>query len=456
MTSEVYLPLILNLRVESYVMKLLPVVLAILFGLFFTLPVCAELPADSQPLATLLEEAVQNNPALLAAREQVDVSAARIDQVSALPDPQLSVSLLNYPVDDLSTDSSPMTGNDFKLSQRFPFPGKLSTKKELAHQQTLWAEAKYADLSLQVRQQVRDNWFKLGFERQAILLTQTNIDLFDNFILLTEARYKVGKGLQQNVLKAHVERSRLLDRLLGLRKNAEISQARINSLVGRATDLSLPDISEPVEVSTIPTLNRLRQQARENRPMFAAFDALIAQNVQRGRLAELDYRPDINLWAGYRLRDDDLADGGTDFVSGGISINLPFPVAKRKAAVREADAGLRMAHQQRKDFARQVDLELHRSLTELQQAQKLVNLYAGAIIPQAEQAYKATLAAYQVDKVDFLALTDSLMTIYRYRIDLARAQSEVLRSAARLRATTGIDVSNPKAATPIEKDVPHA
>ena len=133
-------------------MKSLLIVFALLYSVFLPLPVFAEFPADSPPLAALLAEVTQKNPALLAARDQVGVSAARLDQVSALPDPQLSVSLVNYPLDTLSSSDTPMTGNDFKLSQMFPFPGKLSTKKELAHQQELWAQAKYDDLTLQVRQ----------------------------------------------------------------------------------------------------------------------------------------------------------------------------------------------------------------------------------------------------------------------------------------------------------------
>ena len=349
-----------------------------------------------------------------------------------------------------------MTGKIVGLSQAIPFPGKLSAKKEIARQQELWAQAKYLDMLLQVRQQVRDNWYKLSFQRQAIALTQTNIGLLDDFIRLTETRYSVGKGLQQNVLKAQVERSRLYDRLLGLQKEAEISQARINSMVGRATDSPVGDMPEPVEESFGAGLAELRQQAREHRPMFKAFDALISQSEQKGKLAELDYRPDFSVWAGYRFRDDDLPDGGTDFVSGGISLNLPIHLKKRRAAVIEADAGLRKAHQQRNDFARQVDLELHRSLTELQQAQKLVELYGGGIIPQAEQAYKATLSAYQVDKVDFLALTDSLMTLYRFRIDLAKAKSDVRRSRARLFATTGLDDLSHTTPTVLRKDDPHA
>ena len=439
-------------------MKLSYVVFTLLIGLITNSPVSAfaEGATDPAALAALLKLATSNNPALLAAREQIEVSASRLDQASALPDPQLSFSFLNYPEDNLSTDASPMTGNDIKLSQQFPFPGKLSTKRELAHQQELWARASYADMVLQVRQKVRDNWYKLSYLRHAITLIQTNIRLLDDLVQLTETRYQVGKGLQQNVLKAQVERSRLLDSLLTLKKEAQVAQAQINSLAGQPTDQALGDLPDLTNPSYDQTLDRLQQQAREHRPLFAAYDALISQYEQKVRLAKLDYRPDFNLWASYRLRDDSLPDGGTNFLSGGISINLPFPSAKRRAADREADSGLHMARQQRNDFTRQVDLDLFNNLTELQQAQKLVELYGGGIIPQAEQAYKATLAAYQVDKVDFLALTDSLLTLYRYRIDHVRAKADVLRSIARLQATTGLDDIPPANSTPSTKEDPHA
>ncbi len=63
--------------------------------------------AETTTLAMLLSEADQNNPALLAAKEQISVAFARIDQVSSLQDPILAVSLSNYPVDSLKARALP-------------------------------------------------------------------------------------------------------------------------------------------------------------------------------------------------------------------------------------------------------------------------------------------------------------------------------------------------------------
>lgn len=393
--------------------------------------------ADSQQLQQLLHEA-DSNPSLRAAYEQIAVAEAKVPQVESLPDPILSLSLSSYPVDSLRSDQAAMTGNEIKLAQMFPFPGKLDAKGKVAADKSRWFAAAYQDARLQVRSKVKDAWFRLLFQRQAIALTKHNLTLLDDFIKLTETRYEVGKGLQQNVLKAHLQRSKQLDKLLALQQQEEATQAELNSLAGRDTAQNV-ETDEKLESDQQQfELAALQQQAQQNRPLFQAFDALIDQYQAQRKLAKLDYRPDVTLWGSYRFRDDNLADGGTDFASVGLSFNLPVHLKRRAAAVAEADSSLRMAYQKRNDFHNQVNLTLHRQLTRFEQAGKLAKLYQSGIIPQADQTFQATMSAYQVDKVDFLDLLDSLMTLYRYQIDYIKALSDQQRSLAGIEAAAGL------------------
>lgn len=399
-------------------------------------------PAIAQPvqLVTILEEADAQNPSLQIAQEQIEMASSQIEQVTSLQDPTISVSFLNYPIDSFKTNQTPMSGTEIRLAQKFPFPGKLDTKGKIAAKKSLWFTSAYQDARLQIRRQVKDAWYRLLFQRQAIKLTTRNLKIFDDFIKLTETRYEIGKGLQQNVLKAHLQRSQQLDKLLVLQQQEEATSAELNSLVGRNTDQPLEIDSQLKSVSTNFNLNILQEQAMRNRPMFKAYAALIDQYKAQRKLAQLDYRPDFTLWAGYRWRDNTLADDGTDFISGGVSFNLPVRRKQRNAAVTEADSALRLAFQRHDNFRNQVNLEIHRSLTSAEQAKKLVELYQGGIIPQANQTFQATLSAYQVDKVDFLDLLDSLMTLYRYEIGYIKALSDQRRSIARLEAAAGFEV----------------
>ncbi|MFK5927083.1 MAG: TolC family protein [Desulfuromusa sp.] len=391
-------------------------------------------------LSDLLRAADTKNPSLKVSQEQIAIAASKIDQVTSLPDPVLSISLLNYPVDEFKTSLSPMTGNEIRLAQKFPFPGKLDAKGRIAAQKSHWFASVYQDSRLQIWKQVKDAWYQLLFQRQAIELTQRNLQILDDFIRLTETRYEVGKGLQQNVLKAHLQRSKQLDKLLGLQQQEAATQATLNSLAGRSTDAVL-DIDATLEAAAKTfNLRDLQQSAEQNRPMFAAFMALIDQYKAQQELARLDYKPDFTLWAGYRWRDDGLVDGGTDFVSAGVSFNLPVRKARRAAAVVEANSSLRLAYQKRDDFREQTYLAIHRSLSRFEQTSKLVELYRGGIIPQATQTFQATMSAYQVDKVDFLSLLDAAMSLYRYEIDYARTLSDQQRSRAQIEAAAGLDI----------------
>ena len=180
-------------------------------------------------LQQLLTDADSNNPALQSAREQIDVASSKVNQVSSLTDPVLSLALSNYPVDSFKTDVTPMTGNEIRLAQMFPFPGKLDAKGKIAEEKSRWFASAYQDARLQVRQQVEDAWYRLLFQRRAIELTQHNLKILDDFIKLTETRYEVGKGLQQNVLKAQLQRSKQLDLLLSLKqKEAATSRKSFN------------------------------------------------------------------------------------------------------------------------------------------------------------------------------------------------------------------------------------
>ncbi len=399
-------------------------------------------PAIAQPvqLVTILEEADVQNPSLQIAQEQIEMASSQIEQVTSLQDPIVSVSLLNYPIDSFKTNQTPMSGTEIRLAQKFPFPGKLDAKGKIAAKKSLWFASAYQDARLQIRHQVKDAWYRLLFQRQAIKLTIRNLKIFDDFIKLTETRYEIGKGLQQNVLKTHLQRSQQLDKLLVLQQQEEATSAELNSLVGRNTDQPLKIDSQLKSVSTNFNLNTLQEQAMKNRPMFKAYAALIGQYKAQRKLAQLDYRPDFTLWAGYRWRDNSLADDGTDFISAGVSFNLPVRRKQRNAAVTEADSALRLTFQRHENFRNQVNLEIHRSLTSAEQAEKLVELYQDGIIPQANQTFQATLSAYQVDKVDFLDLLDSLMTLYRYEIDYIKALSDQQRSIARLEAAAGFEM----------------
>ncbi len=401
-------------------------------------PVAAE--NSSGQLAEMVAEALANNPNLKSAEARWEMAKHQILPARSLDDPWLSFTLSNYPIDDLSGDVTPMTGKEIQLSQMFPFPGKLAAKEAMAEQQAVWYQGVYEDARGQLVQQLKDAWYRLYFQQRAIEITRQNISLLKDFIRLTETRYAVGTGLQQDVLKAQVERSKLQDKLFNLEQQHTTVLAELNQLLNRQTVNPLETPEKLALTSVAASLQSLMAVSRTERPLFNAYQAMIDRYQAQRKLAKLNHYPDFTLFAGYRQREEVAGDPaeGSDFVSAGISMNIPLWQGKRMAAVSEADSALRMAQSQLENFRNQVDFAIADQYAQLEKNQHLVELFKSGIIPQAEQSFEAGLTAYQVGDADFLNLLDSLMTLYRYQIDYHRALSDHERSVAQLEAAVGV------------------
>ncbi len=394
--------------------------------------------AEQASLDHMVAEALSHNPELAAAQARWEQFKYKVPQANSLDDPMLSFSFSNYPTDTYSSDETPMTGNELRLAQKFPYPGKLAAREDLAKEKAAWYKAVYLDGRYQLARKVKEAWYRLYFQDRAIAVVERNLALTDQVIRLTETRYEVGEGLQQDVLKAQVSRSKLLDKLIQLKQQRVSALADLNTQLNRATTtpVSPPEELDWVEVDL--SLEGLQEAAESQRPIYNAYRSLAKRFQAERRVAELNYRPDFTFWAGYRFRDDDLPDQGTDFVSAGVSFNLPIYQAKRDAAVAEAQAGLRTAQRQFEDFRSKVHFKIHDAFSRMQQKQEQAQLYREGLVPQAAQAFNAAMSAYQVGKVEFLTLLDALMKLYNYEIDYYRYQSEYLRSVASLEAEAGV------------------
>jgi len=388
-------------------------------------------------LDQLVDEALLNNPSLAAAKARWEQATYKPAQVGSLKDPILSFSFSNYPSDTLSSADTPMTGNELKLAQAFPFPGKLGERSAQAEEQAHWFEAVYRDQHYQIARKVKDVWFRLYLNQKAIEVTERNLALIDDVIRLTEVRYETGEGLQQDVLKAQIQRSTFMERMTTLEQQKTALQSELDRLLARKSGSSYIPPGELELPEVAYTLGDFLA-ASQQRPMNSAYKSLLRQFQHQKRLAELDDYPDVTLWGSWRFRDNDLPDKGTDFVSAGVSFNLPVYREKRRAALAEADAALSMAQRQSEDFNNSVSESINKAFARMEEMRDQAQLYKQGIIPQTSQSFQASLGSYQVGKVAFISLLDALMMTYKSEMEYYRVASEYMRSLAWLEAESTV------------------
>ncbi|GBD95098.1 cobalt-zinc-cadmium resistance protein CzcC precursor [bacterium BMS3Abin05] len=390
-------------------------------------------------LERFIQMGLQNNPGLKSAKYSVDAGRSKIPQAGALPDPVLSVNLMNLPVNTFVFDQEPMTGKQFALMQKIPFSGKLGLKKEIARESFERQKFRLKELENQLKLAIKKTYFSLFAVDQTLIVTEKNMQLLQQFERIAETRYAVGKGLQQDVLKAQVERSKLLDQKISLRQKRRSLQAKLNSLVNRPAGKPIGKIRSIRMDSLSENRQNLKKLVIKNRPFLKMLRAQIRQSGEMIRLARKNFLPDFSLGIAYTQRNR-LRNGmpGVDYVSAMVSVNLPvyFP-KKQSKKLEETRLQKRSIEESYQNALNNIDFQIENTLALMEKNKRRLALLKTGIIPQASQSLNAALMGYQVGKVDFLTLLNNQRTLFSYEIQYDQVLADFEKNLAELEAIVG-------------------
>ncbi|MDX8390977.1 MAG: TolC family protein, partial [Mariprofundaceae bacterium] len=256
------------MRIPKKVRHLLAIAVVI------TAPIASSALAETTLLTLTQAEAlaVMNNPALAAAGKQAEAMAAIPAQAGSLPDPKISLKALNLPVDSFSATAENMTQMQIGFSQAIPFPGKLGLKAEAAEYMAAAALENRQEFRFVLLRNTRIHWWNIAYLDKALSIIRRNQQLLRNLVRISETKYKTGKGLQQDVLLAQLELSRLLQRELQLQGVRERESVTLNALLGRSSDTPFILPTQPKQDAVGVDGQALKQWARSHRPMLLAMD----------------------------------------------------------------------------------------------------------------------------------------------------------------------------------------
>jgi outer membrane protein TolC len=379
-------------------------------------------------LPGLITELEAANPDIKASRQRWEMAKAVVPQVQSLPDPTFQIGYQRMPM------AEPFQGAMYGIEQEVPFPGKLRLKGEVAQRDVDRLEQEFHATRLRLIASLKEAYYTLHFVHKSIDIVEKNKALLMQFEKTAKSRYAVGQAAQQDVFRAQVEISRVLDRLAVLEQEKESLHAAINRFLRRppADPLGIPE-EVHTTILTIP-LHDLSRRAEEFSPSLLATARTIDRSERSVSLAKRQYYPDFGVTA-LGLRNDRINDNGYQ-VMVGVKIPL-FYETKQKQGVREAVAGLEGAREEFSAVRQDILFQVKDSFVQAQRAERLITILRDAIIPQATLGLQAAQAGYAVGKVDFLTLLNSLLTLQDSQLELHSEMVNHEKAIARLEAATG-------------------
>jgi outer membrane protein, heavy metal efflux system len=400
-----------------------------------------KLPAED--VSQLVATAVANNPELKSSQARWEMFRNRIVQARSFDDPMLMLKIQNGLVNSpLNFRRDSMTQKVIGISQQIPFWGKRGLKEEIAAKDAESYRWQVEERRLELVRMVKETYYQIYFTDKSLEIVAKNIRILDDFITLAETKYAVGQGAQQDVFKSQVERSKMLDMKISLEQERKSLAVALNALLFRPPETTVgkvPDFeTKPISL----TAGNLREAAFEKRPVFKSLKAQIEKGEAGHKLARKEAYPDFNVSFEYMQREPAMGSDGADMYSLGVTFNLPLHRERRHAMVAESDSEVRMATEELNGLRNTIDSGISDLLAKLEKREKLINLYKSGIIPQAGQSLESATIGYRVNKVDFLTLLDSRVTLFNYERELYESQAEYMMQLAQLEAATGIEVQS--------------
>ena len=418
-------------------MKSLPALLALTgcVVVIGTRPLHAQSPDTTfLSLDGLLAEVAQDNPTLRAARLDAEALARVPMQVGALPDPSVSLAAFVVPMHMEDGEQRAQWG----VEQRVPWPGTLGLRAQSARAAAEATAAEADALALDLMLQVKLAYYALYHVERVEALIHTfgeRLGLFSDAALV---RYEVGQGTQGAVLQVHLEKVRLSERLLQLKRRADTARQTLARLTNR------PGLLRPGNVRlaapTLPEVDTLLLSvALQNRPEVVSLEKMAARADAEVALARKAFYPDLGFGLTYFDIAFDASHSGSHIDPLAVTATVQVPLQRRRLRARVEEARLRREEVSARQQALQTAIatEVAEHYYAAAREAETVALYHDKLMPQAEATVESILAAYTTGQADYTAFLDAERTRFEIALGHDDAFARYLEATARLERALG-------------------
>lgn len=403
-----------------------------IIALTISLPVSAQ---NATSLPELLAEAARSNPDIGAAEHMWRAATLVRQQVTTLPNPQFTLQEFSVgnpkPFAGFNTSNFAYLG--IGASQELPYPGKLRLQGEAADRAAETQQTQIAVIAASIADQIKVAYLRLAYLQQTLALLETSRTTLGRVVEGELLRYGTGAGDQADVLKAQLERTKLVKEVTMRREEMGQLQADLKRLLHRPQES--PDIL--AQDLTITTLHynsvELMDFVRERNPDLRLEKSRIEQQNAALRSAELAEKPDFSVGYMYERT-------GSDFPAYYmLTFNLVFQrQARVRAGIAEAAESLKAAQERREAQLQQQLAEAQKQFIAARSTTEELSEYRDGMIPQADAGFHAVLTGYESNKQQL----DSVLTSFNEVLELKREYAQSLldheTAIARLETLTGV------------------
>ncbi len=347
---------------------------------------------------------LQQNLQLVAARYDIDTADAEKLTARLRPNPELSVSSSNLPL-NLSGDFFKQQTYSYAISQTFELGGKRRKRIDSASANSELARGEFQTVVWQLTNDLKKKFYAVLLAESLLKLAKENQKTFAETIKHTTELYQVGEISGLDLKRLEVEKLKFDTDVANSERDYEVAVRDLRVTLGgdyRAMEIDVAGTLDyqPYEFS----LTELRDKALAARP-----DLKAAQLSERAadasiRLQNAQRIPDLTLGTGI-----DQVPLGTSTYTVGVGIALP--VSNRNQGERaKALIEKRKAQNQQQLITNQVLSDVDKALVAFGIQKRRVELYRTGVLTKVDDIQNLTEFSLKAGESSTIDLLDAIRT----------------------------------------------
>src|SRR5256885_8780227 len=191
-------------------------------------------------LQSLVAEALARNPTVAQRQAPLRAATLRIRPAGSMPDPLLTVGVMDLVLPHFEFNQSDFTEADVELSQEIPWPGSLGARSGVMRAAAAGARAEEGAVRRELTTAMAVAYYRLGYTVTALETLRHQRELLEAAVQLSTTRYATGVAPQSDPLQAKLARDRLRSEEFALESERVAAPAAVNALRNRAPEDSVP------------------------------------------------------------------------------------------------------------------------------------------------------------------------------------------------------------------------
>ncbi|MCC6220721.1 MAG: TolC family protein [Deltaproteobacteria bacterium] len=393
------------------------------------------LRADSG-LDEILTFGIINDPAVASAYYDWKASVEAITVARSIENPKLL-----FEADIADVVMALMPG----IMLEFPGSGKLSAMGEVATAEGQARFFAFKRATLLSAAAIKTAYYRLQAVDESIRVNRLALELLEDLRTVAQVQHETGKVTLQDVLRAEIERDKLLADIENLEDLRDAQLASYKGTLGVNAETVVPFPASYTNSSGDVTDDGILETAFKHNPRLKEMQAQIAKAEAMLRLAKLNFIPDVGIGLEADLKQSPV------IFNPSFSLTIPIWREKNAAQIRAAEAE---ADAMRSRFYREkIDLavEFATARFSYKESSRKVTLYTDALLPKASRALEVARTGYIGGRSSFVDFLDAQRTLLEF--DLARIESRAMQEEALAKLSLIIAGIVPAAASFVNREL---